>query len=286
MSNFCVLLPLRVKFSTMLQFRFVFAAICLFFASSAHAQMRGWELGGWVGGSNYFGDLNTTRRFNQSKPAFGALVKYNFNDRLALGGSANATYLQATDADSENAFERARNLDFQTYLFDATTQLEFNFLPYVHGHRDYFFTPYMAGGFAVYRFNPRTKYDGKWVTLREYGTEGQFQGEEYGITQFAGVGAFGFKIDRSYRWSGFIELSGRKLFTDYLDDVSGNYPDFDDLEAQRGDVSVALSDKSISPKIGESGRQRGNGKKNDTYFFVKLGMTYYFGSIRCPDMGN
>jgi hypothetical protein len=58
------------------------------------------------------------------------------------------------------------------------------------------------------------------------------------------------------------------------------------LEAQRGDVAVQLSDKSITPKIGESGRQRGNGKKNDTYVFIKLGVTYYFGSIRCPDMGK
>ena len=126
----------------------------------------------------------------------------------------------------------------------------------------------------------------EWYSLREFGTEGQFQGEEYNITQLAGVGAFGFKMDFSYRWSGFVELSGRRLFTDYLDDVSGNYPDFDDLEAQRGDIAVQLSDKSIAPKIGEAGRQRGNGKKNDTYLFLKLGMAYYFGSIRCPDMGK
>jgi Domain of unknown function (DUF6089) len=253
---------------------------------ATQAQMKGWELGGWVGGSNYYGDLNTNWRVDRAKPAFGALCKYNFNDRLALGGSANFTYLEARDADSKNDFELRRNLDFKTSLFDATTQLEFNFLPYVHGSRDYFFTPYMAAGAAVYRFNPRTKLNGEWVSLVEYGTEGQFQGEEYNLTQFAGVGAFGFKLDRSYRWSAFAEASFRKLRTDYLDDVSGNYPDLDDLEAQRGDVALLLSDKSITPKIGESGRQRGNGKKNDTYMFVKVGVTYYFGSIRCPDMGN
>lgn len=264
----------------------VFAVFLLLLATSASAQMRGWEVGGWIGGSNYFGDLNTDWRFNRAKPALGAIVKYNFNDRLALCGSINTTYLEAFDSDSKNTFEQRRNLDFSTYLFDGTSQLEFNFLPYVHGSRDYYFTPYMAAGFAIFRFNPRTKYQGEWVNLREYGTEGQFQGEEYNITQLAGVGAFGFKIDKSYRWSAFIEASFRKLSTDYLDDVSGAYPDIDDLEAQRGDVAVALSDKSITPKIGESGRQRGNGKKNDTYFFAKVGVTYYFGSIRCPDMGK
>jgi hypothetical protein len=266
--------------------RAVFAAICLLSSPLVHAQMIGWEVGGWFGGSTYFGDLNTNYRLNRAKPAFGALAKYNFNDRLSLGLHASFTTLEAKDSDSKNIFEKSRNLDFKTFLFEAAPQLEFNFLPYVHGSRDYFFTPYMAAGFSVYKFNPRTKLNDKWYSLVEYGTEGQFQGEEYGKTQFAGVGAFGFKLDKNYRWSTFLELSARKLFTDYIDDVSGNYPDFDDLEAQRNDIAVALSDKSFAPKIGEAGRQRGNGKKNDTFMLLKLGMTYYFGSIRCPDMGN
>jgi hypothetical protein len=271
----------------MLRFKPVITGLLfLMVCSTTSAQMRGWEAGGWLGASNYFGDLNTNWRFSRVKPAGGATVKFNFNDRLALGSSLNITALQAKDADSKNVFEQRRNLDFQSWLFDATSQVEFNFLPYVHGHRDYFFSPYMAAGMTVFRFNPRTKYNGDWVRLREYGTEGQFQGEEYAITSFGLVGAFGFKMDYSYRWSGFIELSGRKLFTDYLDDVSGVYPDLDDLEALRGDIGVALSDKSIAPKIGEPGRQRGNGKKNDTYLFLKLGVNYYFGSIRCPDMGQ
>ncbi len=264
----------------------IFIYLFLTFANQASAQMRGWEVGGWIGASTYFGDLNTNWRLNRSKPAGGALVKYNFNDRLALAGSINASYLQAKDSDSKNVFEQRRNLDFETWLFDATSQLEFNFLPYVHGSRDYFFTPYMAAGPSVFRFNPRTRYNGGWAYLREYGTEGQFQGEEYAITSFAIVGAFGFKIDRSYRWSAFTELSGRKIFTDYLDDVSGTYPDLDDLEALRGQTGLALSDKSIAPKIGEEGRQRGNGKNNDTYLYFKVGINYYFGAIRCPDMGK
>ena len=34
----------------------------------------------------------------------------------------------------------------------------------------------------------------------------------------------------SYEWSFEFEISARKLFTDYLDDVSTAYPDIDDLE--------------------------------------------------------
>jgi hypothetical protein len=90
-------------------------------------------------------------------------------------------------------------------------------------------------------------------------------------------------MDLSYRWSFNVELSGRKVFTDYLDDVSGVYADVRDIRAQRGDIAAELSDRSLEPKIGEPGRQRGNGKNNDMYAFLTVGLMYYFGDIRCPE---
>jgi hypothetical protein len=56
-----------------------------------------------------------------------------------------------------------------------------------------------------------------------------------------------------------------------------------DLGADRGDLAVALSDRSALPHIGQAGRQRGNGKKNDAFAFLGIGLYYYFGDIRCPD---
>ena len=55
---------------------------------SIHAQ-QGFEAGGWIGVSNYFGDLNTT--FDVSKPgiAGGLVGRYNFNNRVCLKLSAN-----------------------------------------------------------------------------------------------------------------------------------------------------------------------------------------------------
>lgn len=45
------------------------------------------------------------------------------------------------------------------------------------------------------------------------------------------------KIDLSYRWSLNLELSARRIFSDYLDDVSTVYADKEDLEKLRGDVA-------------------------------------------------
>lgn len=246
-------------------------------------QMRGFEVGGWLGASNYFGDLNTNWRLNRAHLSGGVGARYNFNDRLSFRLGATVGEISAYDSDSRNVYEQRRNLSFKSILIDGTGQLEFNFMPYVHGHRDYFFSPYVFLGISVYHYNPRAKLDGKSYNLRQYGTEGQFRGEEYNTTQGAIAYGLGFKVDLSYRWSLNFELGGRKLFTDYLDDVSGVYADVRDIRAQRGDIGAELADRSLEPKIGLPGRQRGNGKNNDMYAFLTVGMMYYFGEIHCPE---
>lgn len=251
-------------------------------SGNAFAQMKGWELGGWLGASNYFGDLNTNYRLNRIHPAGGVLTRYNFNDRLAFRFGASYGQISAYDSDSKNIYEQRRNLSFRSHLVDVAMLLEFNFMPYMHGHRDYFYTPYVFAGPAIFFFNPQAKLDGTWYSLPGLGTEGQFPGEEYNTTQGALAYGLGFKLDFSYRWSLGVELSGRKVFTDYIDDVSGVYADVRDIRVQRGDIAAALADRSFEPKLGEPGRQRGNGKDNDVYMFLGVSLQYYFGEIRCP----
>lgn len=261
--------------------------VTLVFASmflGAQAQM-GWEAGGWIGSSFYFGDLNT--EFNLKPALAGGLVgRYNFNNRVCWKFSANYGFVSAHDEDSKNTFQQTRNLHFRSRIFDFTGQLEFNFLPYIHGSKDQFYTPYLFAGFSVFHFEPQADYQGEWVDLRPLGTEGQFKGEEYSTVQGAIAYGVGLKLDLSYEWSLNFELSSRKLFTDYLDDVSTTYTDLDDLQALHGQIAVDLSDPSIpSPegiKLGQTGRQRGNSNNNDLYVFIGVGLVYYFGDIRCP----
>ncbi|MEL6922939.1 MAG: DUF6089 family protein [Bacteroidota bacterium] len=250
----------------------------------------GWEVGGWAGMSHYFGDLNTD--YDLSKPgiAAGAVARYNFNTRLALKFNASYGNVRATDADSENAFELARNLHFRSVVFDGTAQFEFNFLPYVHGSTDEWYTPYLFAGASVFYFNPKAEYQDEWIELRPLGTEGQFKGEEYYTVQGGLAYGGGFKFSLSYRWSIDIEISSRVLFSDYLDDVSTVYADPDDLEAFRGPVAVALADRSAElldrEPIGQAGRQRGDSSFNDSYTFVTVGVNYYFGNIKCPPLSR
>ena len=251
---------------------------------------RGWEAGGMIGVSHYFGDLNTSVDLSSPGIMGGLVARYNFDDRICLKFGANYAQVSGDDAKSENVFEQARNLNFRSDIREAAVQFEFNFLPYNHGTKDEYFAPYIFAGFSVVNFNPTTELNGSTVELQPLGTEGQFQGEEYFTTTGAFAFGGGFKIDISYEWSINVEFSGRRLWTDYLDDVSTTYPDLEDLESLRGPQAVELSDRSIlvegvnSQQIGQPGRQRGNSKSNDQYFFLSIGTVYYFGDLKCPPL--
>ncbi|MEM7102118.1 MAG: DUF6089 family protein [Bacteroidota bacterium] len=262
----------------------VFIFILLSF-STLSLQAQDFEVGGWLGTSVYFGDLNTNFSFKRPGVAGGIVGRYNFNPRVAVKASASYAHVSYDDALSPFVFQRTRNLDFSSHIIEGTFQLEFNFLKYEHGSDDHFWTPYVFGGLTVFYFNPRTKFNDEWVALQPLGTEGQAKNSEYSRTQPAFAFGGGLKFDLNYAWSINFEVSGRYLFTDFLDDVSGVYPDFDDLATQRGNLAVLLSDPSyqvFESQIGEPGRQRGNSKDNDSYNLIGISLLYNFASIKCP----
>lgn len=245
---------------------------------------KGYELGGWLGLAQYYGDLNTSINIKRPGPAGGLNARYNFNNRIGVKGSLNYGRISANDDLSMNNFERRRNLDFASNVFDFTGVGEFNFFEYKHGSKIENWTPYLGLGFSVFRFDPTSKLGDEKYHLRDFGTEGQAIGEEYllisgGLTLSGGV-----KWDINRDWSLNAEISLRKLFTDYLDDVSTVYTDPVALRARRGDIAVALADKSIGDTVGRPGTQRGNSKDNDTYVFIGLSIMRYFGDIPCPKL--
>ena len=148
------------------------------------------------------------------------------------------------------------------------------------------------GHVNVTSFNPKAEYEGRLVELAPLGTEGQFRGEEYYTLSAGWMYGGGFKVDLSYRLSLNFEIAARALGTDYLDDVSGTYPNKENLRRARGSIAVALSDRSIplpgveNSQLGREGVQRGNSKNNDTYVFIGAGVMYYFGGLKCPDGGS
>jgi hypothetical protein len=80
-----------------------------------------------------------------------------------------------------------------------------------------------------------------------------------------------------------LELGFRKLFTDYLDDVSTTYVNPADLLAAKGQLAVDMSYRGDelpggNPNYPAKGSQRGGAKKQDWYYFFGLHLTYRLGS--------
>jgi hypothetical protein len=253
--------------------------------NSIYAQ-KGYELGGWLGTSVYYGDLNTTLIPKKPGLAGGLSARRNFNSRVSVKTTLSLARIAASDATSSNNFEKARNLSFRSNIFDWTNSIEFNFFKYEHGSKDAFFTPYLMAGFSFFSYNPKAKLDNTWYELRPLGTEGQDLGGEYGRVNGGLTIGGGFKWDYNRDISFNIDFSTRRLFTDYIDDVSTVFTHSKSIKARRGEIAASLADRSLQDGIGVVGRQRGNSRDNDTYFFFGFGVMRYFGGIECPKISE
>lgn len=244
------------------------------------------EVGGWLGANYYFGDLNSSFNLTDPHPAGGLVLRYNMNSRVNYKTSINYGRFSATDVDSDNLFERNRNLSFKSNVFDWTNQIDFNFLPYEHGHDENWYTPYLFLGVSLYHFDPQADLSGETYRLQPLGTEGQLIGEEYSLYGLALAYGVGYKFDISTKWSINIELSNRLMFTDYFDDVSATYGDPFEISSSRGEVAGLLSDRSLTSATTDIGDQRGNSRKNDSAHYLGISLLYNISWLSCPKISK
>ncbi|MEC8968226.1 MAG: hypothetical protein VX756_03685, partial [Bacteroidota bacterium] len=100
----------------------------------------------------------------------------------------------------------------------------------------------------------------------------------YSLSQISIPFGIGAKLNLSNRVAISLEYGMRKTFTDFLDDVSGLYPNQALLVQETGTgLSAELSDRSVNPDgINNSnyGLQRGNPNNNDWYAFSGFIVTF------------
>ncbi len=270
-------------------------SIGLFIAltSSAQRKKRSAEVGVFLGGSYYIGEINPTAHLNQfTKPAGGFVFRYNMNSRLSARLNFLAGSIEGHDSFSNSDAAIQRNLNFKSPINELSVQLEFNFFDYQIGNEKRKFSPYLFLGIAGFKFNPQGQLDnGNWVALQPLGTEGQgLEGgaskKKYKLIQLSIPFGVGAKANLSKNIGISFEWGMRKTFTDYLDDVSKKYYDPTVLAATRGETAAILSDPSIGtdPGYRNTGRQRGNPTNKDWYSFVGIGLTIKLKEKRetCP----
>lgn len=258
----------------------LFLLACLPFLGNAQYN----ELGITAGISNYQGDLSTEVDFNnlnigQTRGAIGILGRLNLNRFFNLRGGL--TYGQIA-ADDRLTGRTERNLRFESDIFEASIIAEFNIFGYDPVYSGKKFSPFIFIGGAGYYFNPKTDYNGRDIALQPLGTEGQGRpgyDEKYSRVSIAVPVGGGFKFALGESWTLGLEFGARKIFHDYLDDVSGVYAPYEDLISTSeiaGNVAYRaweLTDES--PASVPVGATRGNEKFFDWYYFSMLSMTYH-----------
>ncbi len=252
------------------------------------------ELGGGnTVGRNGIADLDLAA----TRPSLLIGYKYQINNFFYLRSNLQWGILRGDDSFTDEKYRKGRNLSFRTGFFEVNALAEFYILKNargnlynlrgVRGRRGFQMDVYLFGGIGFMYFNPKAEYQGTWVALQPIGTEGQGlpgQDDKYQRTSFTipyGIG-IGKSLDRY--WSVNFEFTMRTVFTDYIDDVSGNYYGRQQLIDAKGGSSNsqavragALSDRNIYYQtIGdisgyekgtqvEPNGQRGNPDDNDSF---------------------
>jgi opacity protein-like surface antigen len=234
----------------------------------------------FLGTSNYSGDLQDKQfTFSQAHLAGGIGLGYELSKHFSIRASFKLGKVSANDKFGRN---KGRNLNFASQLSEGSLDVQYLITPL----DQHVFTPYIFAGVALYHYDPYT-FDsaGTKYYLKPLSTEGEgfVSGRNtYSLTQFSIPFGVGVKMPLSENMNVGFEIGYRKLFNDYVDDVSKDFVDENVLLANRGVKAVELSYRGDELKDGvptypAAGVQRGNPSSKDWYYFTGLTLSFRLG---------
>ena len=262
------------------------ALCCVFVVALSSVSAQRFHVGVFGGLAAYNGDL--ADRIYPKKVTNGAIGitgNYELTDNIMLRVGYTYAIVGGADRFASDPELVKRNLSFETKLSEFSALGEY----YLQNLYDHKWSPYAFVGLAVYHYNPYA-YDANKnkVFLKPLSTEGQglaaYPGRSpYKLTQLALPFGLGAKLAITQNLHLGLEVGFRKLFTDYLDDVSTTYADPADLLAAKGQQSVDLSYRGDELSGGDpvyplKGAQRGGSEFKDFYYFTGLHLTYRLGN--------
>lgn len=252
--------------------------ICIYSFSQVHIGLFG-------GIGNYQGDLiNNIYVSKLTRPAVGITGSYELSKHFAA--RAGITFAQIAGSDRYNSkdYLKLRNLSFETNILEVSLVGEY----YTFDFDSRRWSPYVFGGLALFHYNPYVLDSGnKKIFLKPLSTEGEGltnypERKPYKLTQVAlpfGAGVK-FAINDNIRVG--AELGLRKLFSDYLDDISTKYADQNDLISERGQLAAQLAYRGDevaggNPTYPAKGAQRGSSEQKDWYYLTGLTLSFRLG---------
>lgn len=211
-------------------------------------QAQKFEIGPYIGGSNFIGDVGNTAYINPNSLAFGAVFRWNRSTRHAWRASIIHTALKANDANADEARRLQRGYDFSNGLTEITLGMEFTFWDWDIYDEHPGIVPYLFSGISgIFTHN-------YFVNSENELEKGNSK------TTFAIPMTLGVKGRLSQHWVLALEIGARMTFSDNLD---GSTPS--------------------EIKGGSDYHKFGNQNTNDWYMFSGIILTYTFGQNPCYD---
>ena len=217
--------------------------LSVFFAQTSHSQI--YEVGVYVGGSNFIGDVGATNYISPNTSALGLMLKWNRSPRHSWRVSLIYADLEGRDADSEDPRRIARNYEFNTSLLEVSAGMEFTFWDFDLHTSGLKVMPYLYSGITA------AKHDNFF-----YGPNGEIINEDTSSWAFGIPMVLGMKSNITNHLILGFEIGARYTISDELD---GSVPDGD----FKDQVSI------------------GNVNSNDWYVFTGFTLTYTFGQRPC-----
>ena len=260
-------------------------ALSLFIVNKNSAQYT--EIGIGLGISSYWGDLNTPSFSTNLTSHSGATLQLSarkiFKKYYGIRGSFSVGSVKGNDAKSSTDWQQLRNLSFKSSITELAVLGEFYVFGFDTDPGSTIFLPYVTAGLSGFRFDPKTVYQGNEIRLQPLGTEGQGmpgRGDKYSLYSAAMLAGAGAKIIINENLNISMDVILRRTFTDYLDDVSTTYVNYDDLNAANGTLAANLGNR-MNQFLGQeapvqlaTGSIRGGANVKDYYFMsvVSLNM--------------
>jgi hypothetical protein len=240
------------------------------------ARYTTFDVGG--GSAHYLGDLNP---YTDPKSLF-RMIRWNagisatrvLSPRWSVRVGFNYVRIAGDDIVSINdnttngMMRFLRNLHFRNDLKELAVMGIYELIPQEKNFKKR--TPfgiYIFGGVAAFDHDPKAKLPitstsgtSEWTRLSVLRTEGQGISANapaaYSPLQFAIPFGGGIRFKLNQRWNISAEVCVRYTFTDYLDDVSTNYPNLADLKGQISDVAAQMSLRAFERYGAYSGTDR------------------------------
>ncbi|HLT32967.1 MAG TPA: DUF6089 family protein [Aquaticitalea sp.] len=219
--------------------------LILFSVCFAHkAQSQIYEVGFFLGSSNFIGDVGATKYIAPKSPAFGGVFKWNRSPRHSFRFTAIFTQLKGMDSQSSDPRRIERDYEFENNIMEFSAGMEFTFFDFNLHSETPKSTPYLYSGVTT------AKHDNFFFD------NGVLTPENTSSWAWGIPMVLGFKTTTADGIILAFEVGARYTFSDELD---GSMPDAD----FRKQYSF------------------GNTNSNDWYVFTGITLTYTFGQRPC-----